>query len=99
MSILDYALGKMLKNYIWGDKMKITIPKAKKPVKFIRGITLYVVISQYRGGTWGIASYFGEEYVSHRYLQATKFKKRIIDNLWSGGWWKKKHFKVAKITF
>ena len=99
MSTLDYVLEKTLRNYIWGDKMKITIPKSKKPVKFVQGITLYVVICQYRGGMWGIAYHFNEQYTSENYLGAIKFKKKIADRLQPRGWWKKKHFKVAKITF
>ena len=78
--------------------MKITIPKSKKPVKFVQDATLYVVICQYRCDKWGVADHFSEDFASNNYLTATKFKKRVIDKLQPRGWWKKKHFKIAKIT-
>ena len=77
--------------------IKMKFARMKQKPKLV-GECFYVVMAQFRDGSWGVASFFGKPFAFSKYAEAIETRDWIINDDTFTYWQNKKHFKIAKIT-
>lgn len=89
------------KNSTHPNPLRNTKPRFKPELKIVPGSDLYVVIHQYRNGTWGVADIWHKlPYVSSSLKQANEYRKDIYElaSFAVPRVWKKKSFAIQKFS-
>ncbi len=81
-----------------GESMRITFPHLKKRVRFSGWMPLYIVCNVFSDGESEFASIWDLPYTSRNYLEAVRFKEKIIKRALKYKVWKRNKFFIAKVS-
>lgn len=72
----------------------------RKQRRYKMGERLWIVEAQFKDGSWGIASFTGERWVSTNYYQAHRFKRAIqqLTKMQGSKYWSNKRFRVVEYS-